>query len=71
MRKLVTWAIREGLVASVPGDDLLPGIRLSSDLIAAALDPGCNRLYSEDLQDGQLIEGLTIENPFAEVWRWN
>lgn len=33
-------------------------------IIAAALDAGCTRLYTEDLQDGQQIEGLTIENPF-------
>ena len=33
-------------------------------IVAAALDAGCTRLYSEDLQDGQRIEGLTIENPF-------
>jgi predicted nucleic acid-binding protein len=36
-------------------------------VIAAALDAGCSRLYSEDLQDGQRIEGLTIENPFLEL----
>lgn len=36
-------------------------------IIAAALDAGCSRLYSEDLQDGQRIEGLTIENPFREL----
>jgi len=35
-------------------------------IIAAALDAGCTRLYSEDLQHGQQIEGLTIENPFEE-----
>jgi predicted nucleic acid-binding protein len=35
-------------------------------IIAAALDAGCSRLYSEDLQDGQRIEELTIENPFRE-----
>ena len=35
-------------------------------IIAAALESGCNRLYSEDLQHGQQIEGLTIENPFKE-----
>lgn len=35
-------------------------------IIAAALDAGCTRLYSEDLQDGQQIEGLKIENPFRE-----
>src|SRR5918998_6194954 len=33
-------------------------------IVAAALDAGCTRLYSEDLQDGQKIEGLEIENPF-------
>lgn len=35
-------------------------------IVAAALDAGCTRLYSEDMQHGQRIEGLTIENPFAE-----
>jgi predicted nucleic acid-binding protein len=33
-------------------------------IVAAALAAGCTRLYSEDLQHGQRIEGLTIENPF-------
>ncbi len=33
-------------------------------IIAAALDVGCSRLYSEDFQHGQRIESLTIENPF-------
>jgi predicted nucleic acid-binding protein len=33
-------------------------------IIAAALEAGCTRLYSEDLQHGQRIESLTITNPF-------
>jgi len=33
-------------------------------IVAAALEAGCARLLSEDLQHGQRIEGLTIENPF-------
>lgn len=33
-------------------------------IIAAALDAGCSRLYSEDLQHGLRIEGLSITNPF-------
>jgi predicted nucleic acid-binding protein len=33
-------------------------------IVAAALEAGCTRLYSEDLQDGQRIGALTIENPF-------
>ena len=35
-------------------------------VLAAALEAGCDTLYSEDLQSGQRIEGrLTIRNPFA------
>lgn len=33
---------------------------------AAALEAECTTLYSEDLQDGQVIDGrLTIRNPFV------
>ncbi len=34
-------------------------------IVAAALGAGCTRLLSEDLQHGQVIDGLRIENPFA------
>ncbi len=34
--------------------------------VAAALEGACDALYSEDLQDGQTIESLTIRNPFRE-----
>jgi predicted nucleic acid-binding protein len=34
-------------------------------IIAAALDSGCTTLYTEDLQNGQVIDKtLTIRNPF-------
>ncbi len=33
-------------------------------VIAAALQGSCRTLYSEDMHDGQVIEGLTIRNPF-------
>jgi predicted nucleic acid-binding protein len=33
-------------------------------ILAAALDAGCDVLYSEDMQDGQKIDSLTIRNPF-------
>ena len=33
-------------------------------IVASALEAGCKTLYSEDLHDGQQIEGLTIANPF-------
>ncbi|MEX0783064.1 MAG: PIN domain-containing protein [Dehalococcoidia bacterium] len=35
-------------------------------VVAGALHAGCRRLLSEDLQHGQVIEGLTIVNPFLE-----
>ena len=34
-------------------------------IVVAALDAGCTTLYSEDLQDRQRIEGLTVVNPFG------
>ena len=33
-------------------------------VVAAALEASCSTLYSEDMHDGQIIEGLTIQNPF-------
>jgi predicted nucleic acid-binding protein len=33
-------------------------------IIAAALHVGADTLYSEDMRDGQAINGLTIRNPF-------
>ena len=33
-------------------------------IVAAAMEAQCNVLYSEDLQHGQKIGGLHIENPF-------
>ena len=35
-------------------------------IIAAAIEGKCDVLYSEDMQHGQLIEGMTIVNPFGE-----
>ena len=34
-------------------------------IVASALDADCKTLYTEDLQDGQVIDGrLTVRNPF-------
>ena len=33
-------------------------------IVAAALRAACSVLYTEDLQDGQKIAGLTVRNPF-------
>jgi predicted nucleic acid-binding protein len=34
-------------------------------LLASALELRCTHFLSEDLQDGQVVEGLTIVDPFA------
>jgi predicted nucleic acid-binding protein len=34
-------------------------------LLASALELGCTHFLSEDLQDGQVVDGLTIVDPFA------
>jgi predicted nucleic acid-binding protein len=36
-------------------------------VIAAALQARCSTLFSEDLQDGQTIDGLAIRNPFSKI----
>lgn len=36
-----------------------------ASILAAAQLAGCRTLYSEDMQDGQSIGGLTIRNPFS------
>lgn len=44
------------------------GFRIYDSLIvAAAADAGCSKIFSEDLQHGQIIEGLRIENPFVGI----
>lgn len=34
-------------------------------IVAAAESAGCRILFSEDMQDGRRIAGLTVRNPFA------
>ena len=38
-----------------------------ASIVACALAAGCTVLYSEDMQSGQQIEGLVIENPFRDM----
>ena len=50
------------------GVDLAERFRLSfydALIVAAAVLAKCDTLYSEDMQDGQRIEKVTIRNPFA------
>jgi predicted nucleic acid-binding protein len=36
-------------------------------IVTAAIESGCRTLYSEDLQHGRQLRGLTIVNPFIVV----
>jgi predicted nucleic acid-binding protein len=38
-------------------------------ILAAALQAGCDVLYTEDMQHGRRIESLTIQNPFPQPLR--
>jgi predicted nucleic acid-binding protein len=35
-------------------------------VIAAAMEASCSILYSEDMRNGQVVDGLMIRNPFQE-----
>jgi predicted nucleic acid-binding protein len=35
-----------------------------SSIVSAARSLGCERVYTEDLSHGQVVEGMTIINPF-------
>lgn len=34
-------------------------------ILASAIESGCDTLYTEDLQNGQVVEGVKILNPFV------
>lgn len=36
-------------------------------MLAASIEAGCSVLFTEDLQNGQMIRGLRIHNPFIVV----
>ena len=36
-------------------------------IVSAATDTGCIIVYSEDMNDGQIVSGAKILNPFAEI----
>jgi predicted nucleic acid-binding protein len=38
-------------------------------IVAAALEAGCDTLYTKDMQHGRKFGGLTIVNPFIEDGR--
>jgi predicted nucleic acid-binding protein len=36
-------------------------------IVTAAIESSCRTLFSEDLQHGREVQGLTILNPFIEL----
>ena len=34
-------------------------------IVAASLEAGCTRLFTEDMQHGQQIQGVTVQSPFV------
>ena len=69
VRELVAWR-----VFAPTAEDVLAAIRLQKQaqinfwdamILRAAVESGCDVLWTEDLSDGQLIGGVRIRNPFA------
>ncbi len=67
-----------GLLAavSIDADLVKAAIRISDSsqlsywdglIVASAATAGCERLLSEDLNDGQVISGVRVENPFRQL----
>jgi predicted nucleic acid-binding protein len=36
-------------------------------IVSAAIRGGCQILYTEDMQDGQTVQGVTFRNPFPSI----
>ena len=68
VRDLATWAvvpIDPSLILSAVARSQVSCISFWDALIVeAALSGGATDLYSEDLQDGLIVEGMRISNPF-------
>jgi len=75
-REMVMDLFRAFKVVEVRKSSLIKALEVSirykysywdSLIIASALEAGCSILYTEDMQNGQIIEGkLRIVNPFEE-----
>jgi predicted nucleic acid-binding protein len=65
--RVVCDIVATDLALHEKGLDIAERYRFSiydSMLVAAALQANCTTFYTEDLQHGQVIEGLTVRNPF-------
>lgn len=73
---ILVYFIEALLFSAVDGSTIKKAIQVKRDtnysywdslVIASALENNCSILYTEDMQDGQVIENnLTIVNPFKQ-----
>jgi len=70
VRELATWK-----VFAPTAEDVLAAIVLHTQaelnfwdamVVHAAVESGCEVLWTEDLNDGQIVRGVRIRNPFVE-----
>ena len=71
IRELAAWR-----VFTPSADDVLDAIALHAKakigfwdamIVVAAAESGCDVLWTEDLNDGQVLRGVRIRNPFAHM----
>jgi predicted nucleic acid-binding protein len=55
------------ILAAIERHRSMPFSFWDAQILEAALKGGVDRLLTEDLQNGQNIEGLRVENPFLEA----
>lgn len=69
LRNLARWRVHSPLA-----DDVIAAANLSSRyqisfwdamIVRSAAELRCDTLWTEDLSDGQVIEGITVANPFT------
>ena len=73
---VLDMTIRSMIEAPTSIDDILAADRICRThslsffdalIVSAAIEHGCEVIYSEDMQHGQVIKGVKIINPFLEV----
>jgi predicted nucleic acid-binding protein len=74
VQKIVEQFLKSFHVLSITKHTSMDAFRISSRyqfsfwdslIVASALEAGCTTLYTEDLQDGQIVDGiLVVRNPF-------
>lgn len=71
----VVEAYEPWVTIPLTGQTVLLALRIHRDhglspwdalIISAAIESRCDRLYTEDLQHGQQIEGVRVLNPFLD-----